>query len=67
MWMQMAATKEISRMRTLKTHLKILKLEASRGVSHMIFFNGEESQKDTCECGFRCVDEYICFKGSKRK
>ncbi len=41
--------------------------EKKRGVSYMIFFNGEESQKDTCECGFRCVDEYICFKGSKKR
>lgn len=44
-----------------------LNYEKKRGVSHMIFFNGEESQKDTCECGFRCVDEYICFKGSKKR
>ena len=44
-----------------------LNYEKIRGVSHMIFFNGEESQEDTSECGFRCVDEYICFKGNCMK
>ena len=40
----------------------LLNYEKNRGVEYMIFFNDEETQKDTCECGFKCIDEYVCLK-----
>jgi hypothetical protein len=40
----------------------VLNYEKNRGVEYMIFFNDEETQKDTCECGFKCIDEYVCLK-----
>lgn len=32
--------------------ISVLNYEKNRGVEYMIFFNDEETQKDTCECGF---------------